>query len=465
MPHTGPLLKECPLDVPDSNVASYVDSFLREAPWLRRRVETVSFIDVDTVVRKTTLDVGMAEVKISASACPLFEDRPLVPLVLLKKELLVDFDLRDRQGAALAVVPREIDSFFAWSLLCVEARRVLGQDLTTQSMVVSDHLRSLAFNFPRPGDEAYDNTLHSWEIPGSWSDSDRRAWRTLLQDELFARLLRDFTFNFILMTQLEATSAIQLVKFSYQQYLPYSELLWSERLGIKPTELAIVAPSVGWVRSYHLRVEAPQDLRVTDVGLFRIQRDSSTSPLPAESYEVRVSAEAAQIHTTSSIRPADHVVAITMRVPLFGYLRAVWLTSLATAAILLVARILIDDVEAAMAERADAAVALLLVGPSLLAAYLVRPGEHAIASRLLRPIRYAVSGGGCLSYISAAVLVLGVQGDKLRLVWTCIATLAAIIAAAITIVVILTKREFDEASLSAAATDRRTIVVVPFRSS
>src|SRR5688500_2897621 len=103
----------CPTTVPDPGIASYVDSFLRDAPWLRRRVETVRFLDIDTVVRRTTLDVGVADVQQATAACPVFPDRPLVPLAMIKKDLLVDFDLRDRGGGALAVVPRDVDTFFA----------------------------------------------------------------------------------------------------------------------------------------------------------------------------------------------------------------------------------------------------------------------------------------------------------------------------------------------------------------
>lgn len=450
----------CPTDLPDQALARYVDSFLQRAPWLRRRVETVAFIDVDTVVRRTTLDVGTSEVELASNGCPIFPDRPLVPLAMLKKDLLVDFDLRDRQGGALAVVPRDVDSFFAWSTLCVEAERVLGTEVLVASAPVATRLRELAFNFPHPGDEPYDAALRSWETPPGWTDPDRSVWRALLEDEPFVRLLRDFTFNFILMTQLETGSAIQLVKFSYQQHLPYSGLLLLERLGVRATELDIVAPAVGWARSYHLRIEAPQDLTLTDVALFRIQREHVSTPVPAESYEARIGAESAQVYTTSSIEPADHVVAVTMRVPVVGYLRAVWLTSVATAVILVTGRCFIGRVETAMQQRADAAVALLLVAPSLLAAYLVRPGEHAIASRLLRPIRYAVALTGCLSYLVAALLVLGWRGSTLQMAWTVIASVALVIAIALTVVVCLTQKDLTEAATLATETDRRTIVVL-----
>lgn len=381
---------------------------------------------------------------------------------MIKKDLLVDFDLRDREGGALAVVPRDVDAFFAWSALCADAYRVLGADVLAASETVAKHLHSLAFAFPHPADEFYSAVLRSWELPQGWGDVDRQVWRALEGDEQFVRLLREFTFNFILMTQLEIGSAIQIVKFSYQQHLPYSELLLSERLGVRATELAIVAPSVGWARSYHMRIEAPQDLVLTDVVLVRVERDETVTPSAAESYEAKLSAESAQVYTTSTMRPAEHVVGVTMRVPVVGYLRAIWLTSVATAIVLAVGRWQIERVEAAIQQRADAAVALLLVAPSLLAAYLVRPGEHAIASRLLRPIRYAIAGAGSLSYVAAALLVLGWTGDRLRIAWLVLAAMSVAIAVAVSAVVGLTRRDINAAAEAMTGTDRRTIVVLPF---
>jgi hypothetical protein len=451
----------CPTTAPDAGIASYVDSFLKDAPWLRRRVETVRFLDIDTVVRRTTLDVGVADVEQATASCPVFPDRPLVPLAMIKKDLLVDFDLRDRQGSALAVAPRDIDTFFAWSALSANADRVLGSSLQTASDTVSKHLRNLAFSFPHPDDEFSDSVLSSWEVPPSWPNNDRQVWSALESDERFVRLLREFTFNFILMTQLETGSAIQLVKFSYQQHLPYSELLLPERLGLRATELAIVAPSVGWARSYHMQIEAPQDMVLTDVVLVRVERDPAVQPTSAESYEARLSAESAQVYTTSTMKPAEHVVGVTMRVPIVGYLRAIWLTALATAAVLGIGYWQMDRVEAAVQQRADAAVALLLVAPSLLAAYLVRPGEHAIASRLLRPTRYAIAATGGLSYAAASLLVLGWSGNDLRLAWCVIAACSVLIALAITVVVALTRRDLRSAGDAMTRTDRRTIVVLP----
>ncbi len=443
-------------------IGAFVHRFLQDAPWLRRRVETVSFVDVDTVERRTTLDIDIEKLKKAGADCPMDVAYPIVPVGLLRKDLLVEFDLRDRSGGALAVAPRLVDTYFAWSALCVSAEAVLGQPLENRSAAVAIRLRELAFDFPKSSDDLYDDFLDSWELPSTWVEADHDTWRALLENDTFSRLLRDFTFNFILLTQVGTDSHLQIVKYSYQQYLPYTELWLRERLGLRATELAVVAPSVGWGCSYHLRFEAPPEIALTEVGLFRIQREQIRSPGPAESYDARMGAESVQVYTTSTIEPGEHVVAVSMRVAILGHLRAMWLTSLAMAAVLIAGRTLLTRLDIATQNRSDAAIALLLVAPSLVAAYLVRPGEHVMVSRLLRPIRYGLAAGACLNYVGAAVLVLGWQGGGLSTTWTIIAVASGAIAVAISLVVLLTKRDLDSAAEHEGSTEQRKILVVDY---
>jgi hypothetical protein len=450
------------MDKSHPQIGKLVHSFLKDAPWLRRRVETVSFLDVDTIERRTTLDVDIAQLKMASAKCPMDRAYPLVPIAVLRKDLLVDFDLRDRFGGALAVVPRSVDSYFAWSALCVAADGVLGAPLHRRSIAVATRLRELAYDFPEENDTLYSEFLASWEKPNSWAAEDHETWRTLLENEGFSRLLRDLTFNFILLTQVATDSHLQIVKFSYQEYVPYTELFVTERLGLKATELSVVAPSVGWGCSYHLRVEAPTDIALTEVGLFRVQRAPVRIPGPAESYEARLGAESVQVYTATGIERGEHVVAVSMRVQILGFLRAMWLTSVAMAGILIAGRVFISRLETATQQRSDAAIALLLVAPSLVAAYLVRPGEHVIASRLLRPIRYALAVAACLNYVGAAALVLGWRGGGLRLVWLLIAVGSGLVAAGISLVIYLTKRDLDSATDHEGNTEQRRILVVDY---
>ncbi len=167
----------CRTDTPNPDLGAYVHAFLLDAPWLRRRVETVSFLDVDTVLRRNTLDVGIAEVREATTRAPMYPQRPLVPLAVLRKDLLLDFDLRDRHGSALAVAPRDVDACFATSALCTEASKVLGVELFdhNRSAPLTDivqHLNSITFRFPHPEDRPDSAALRSWETPSTWVNKD-----------------------------------------------------------------------------------------------------------------------------------------------------------------------------------------------------------------------------------------------------------------------------------------------------
>ncbi len=451
------------MNLPSSALADYTDTFLRDAPWLRRRVETIAFLDVDTVIRRTTLDVGQAEVGAASEGCPFFPDQPLVPLAMLKKDLLFDFSLRDRSDSALLVAPREVDAFFAWSTLCIAANKLLEPVGWILSTEISLHLRSITFDFPHPEDAPHDPNLQSWGIPTDWSSVDVRLWHFLLGNESFARLLREFTFNFILLKQLEVSSASQLVKFSYQQSLPYSEVLFLEKFGIRPVQLAVTAPAIGWARSNHLLFEAPEGLALTEVELFQIQRQVADTTAPTDSYEARLAISAAQVYTTSSITRGEHLVAVSMRVPIAGYLRAVWLTSVVLAVVLVLARWKLDELLRVMGTRSEAAVGMLLVAPSLLVAYLVRPGEHAIASRLLRPIRIGLCLAASGSYFGAALLILGWKSQGLKDAWNAIATLAGLFAGFLTVIIGLTQLDLNGASKARRESARRSVVILSVR--
>lgn len=444
------------MNSPHEGLAAYVLEFLSngERSWIRRRVETVQFLDVDTVSRRTTLDVGMAQVRTFEGSAPFFERRPIVPLAVLSKELLVNFSIWDAADNRLTVVPSDVDSFLVWSALMNLANNALGCDVHQQHEAVSTHIREVVQNFPAEGDSRDDPIVGSWTPKVAFSASDAAAWNRLLSNEPFVRNFRDFTFSFLMCTQLVAADHPRVIKFEYHQFFPFQPDV-AERTGWSATELQVEAPSVGWVRSYHLRVQAPPGTLFTDAGLFRVvEAHAARESRPATTYQRRLTAEWAQIHTAKTVRPADHVMAIRLRPPLAGFLRAAALVSWFTAGVLIAGRCLMDRTVDSISSRADAAVAILVFGPTLLSAYLVRPDEHAVASRLLRPIRYAVAGSGLIAFVAAASLVLNFDGHGLLNAWTGFAVVASVIAAWISVVAYRTGDDLNrDGDVSATFTD------------
>jgi|SRR3984957_6450062 len=450
----------CELDLPNDDVAEYVEAFLRFRSWERRRVETVSFIDYDTIRRRTTIDLSMKTISESSTACPFFVDRPLVPIALMKKDLLASFDLRDAAGGAISVVPRDVDAFFAWSILCRWARRGLSRTNAPVPQLILDHLKHIAYSFPKSDDVITSPVVASWIAPNSWSASMKIRWQRLLKNEQFERILRQFTFNYLLIAQLPALPEVQIVKFSFEECITLNAATKSELLGYDAAEFPIETPSIGWGRSFHLQVEPPTDMIITDMQLLKLE-DIARSVKYPERYEIKIGNGFAQIHTTNELETANYTVSVLMRVSVSGYLRAAWISTMFAALILALGNVYLERLERAVQNRAEAAVALLLVVPSLVSAYLVRPGEHAIASKLLRYLRYGAGLCGLVTYFAAAALVLGWNGNVLSYIWRSAATLALWVAMIFSGAVILTKVDLVRVGKELGQTRVQHVIGIP----
>jgi peptidoglycan/LPS O-acetylase OafA/YrhL len=86
-----------------------------------------------------------------------------------------------------------------------------------------------------------------------------------------------------------------------------------------------------------------------------------------------------------------------------------------------------DTLTKTQTNNADPTVALLLLVPTLLVAYLTREGDHDILSSLLRMPRFLVASTGLVTLVAAAGLVVGVHGDALFWLWAGSATWLAIV--------------------------------------
>ena len=160
------------LDHVDLNVGAYIHTTLHSGEWLARRVDSVHFVDADSVRRQVTFDV---DTRWLADRQPEGLVRPglvVVPLTLLTKQLLVDADLRDGQGAALHVARRPIDSYLAWTSLAHTANQA-GFDLAGRPRV-AEYVRRIVTSFPTAA--ARDVRLHqpAWDLPlrEAWENAD-----------------------------------------------------------------------------------------------------------------------------------------------------------------------------------------------------------------------------------------------------------------------------------------------------
>lgn len=116
-------------------------------------------------------------------------------------------------------------------------------------------------------------------------------------------------------------------------------------------------------------------------------------------------------------RKGSYTAQVHMRVLDEGYFRAVILSALLAYLVQLLGFLNLQRLVNASHTDAEAAVALILVAPSIIAAYLIKPGEHIIASRMLRWPRYSAGVAGILTYGSAGALVLHFSIAQIRIYW------------------------------------------------
>jgi len=205
-------------------------------------------------------------------SCPLLDEtsRP-VPVALIRKALLVNFDFRHSDGQRIAVPTRDEDSHVAMSVLAYRAREVLQQQDLPKPILRK--LLSIAMLFC-PAD---DDTQRAWGEDDTWDRQTRDAWRALQRDESFAGLLTSLTRNFLLLAPLRDKPGRAQVEFAYETVPERRGSLgiW-ERLGWRSIPYAVEVPAASQPRSFHLRFEAPDGLFPTDADLVQISSESTT---------------------------------------------------------------------------------------------------------------------------------------------------------------------------------------------
>lgn len=175
-------------------------------------------------------------------------------------------------------------------------------------------------------------------------------------------------------------------------------------LGLKPTLVRFPARGVSDCQSYHFEIAAPEG---TDVVEAVLAPDSDDDP----SWRQR--------DTTGGYRPRVHLnvrdipvgpawsASVSVTAQRRGWLRqtAVGATAVSAALVLGTIRIGALTKAAPLGVNSGQTAALLLAIVASSQLSLCRPGEHALTSRLLWPLRLVAALSGALPYVAASTLV------------------------------------------------------------
>lgn len=404
--------------------------------WVHRRVEQIEFLDDRSVRRKVSVDIELPsnEPEREVAGKPM----DLVPLALLRKEPLVGFDLRDENGGTVPLLTRQQNAFVSWSLLAAvgeAAARNAGFSLPLPLDVLSD-LRLLT---SERADKA-ERALKTFKKPRR--QDSRPLRKALMRDEVFSSFAEALADNFLLLVLLEhQPSGRRVLKFSYVEPLPWPLLrpraslrhtLWllRVRLGLASVPLDFEVPALNEAASYHFEIEAPRGLMIESAEIADEGSGAALVDVP--------NPRGARVHlyAASTIESSEGIAWIWLRPTVTGLIRISALFTFAVAALL---ALIASRSEAV---RAGTSMGLLLAIPGFLAIFIVRPGEHLLASRILLGIRSVVVGAGLLPMAGALGLLLKVPKEWLSVMWWVLAILATGLA-------VLVARSHSAAKLAA----------------
>lgn len=451
-------------------------AFLRDTRWVSRRVETVRFLNATTLERRITLDLDRAALGTIASTAGLPPDADLcVPLAVLRKGLLLDLDLRTGDDRSAQIVTSDVDSRAAQAAAMAELEDA-GVDITTLSKAIRRTIYDAARCTPTmhdvavlTGAEADDLAVDSWALVGDLSstEGDQDAWQDLLDShDRFTELLTNFTLSFMLMTPLARNDLPGLLKFRYIETQEPSAMLLRERLGLGAFQTLVEAPSVGDAAREHLRIECPAGVAFQSAHLWsldgslqagqHLQAGRSTL-----TYQKRVGHQRAAVYTSQLPRRGLYALALEMRANPSGFLRRSQYFVGVTAAMLAagsVAEFCWKTLKS-LSHAAEPTVALLLLVPTVLLAFVAREGDHQILGDLLRLPRLIIASIGFATLVSAASIVLELNDEALGWIWAASALWCVIVAVWLRIVVWLANRASHRVAETQGVTVEVPVVV------
>lgn len=427
----------------------------RTLGWVKRRVEQLEILDTRAVRWRISIDF---EVPIEAPVLYVgSEEFRLVPIATLPKGDLVSFDLRDERDEALWLPTSDENNRRLAPALVVRARRVLRQDALPRNLeqdlmrIVAtppsnheDAYRPFAVAAAlidvRPFEEEvretskrlYQNRFwhfrKRWRASRDWAraqdalrepmaaklmaeqalgdlDKDvRTAAYRLMSDRVFRSLLEELAQNYIVHVAVRAEPMTRrIIKLTSERNVTF----WSRKskrrrllqsLGWRCWPLDVLIGGRGG--SHHLEVAAPTGVDIVRIVARPADRRERRAPVHRTGFSPHVHIS---IPGTSPLRYRTTLYVRTSR---SGWLFASLLVGILIAAVLMLGRHRLTVFYASngtVSPEAGIAATLLLTLLGVIALWLIRPGEHPLASRLL----FLVRG---LIFIDVTALLVG-TGD------------------------------------------------------
>jgi hypothetical protein len=378
--------------------ARRVLSILLESPqWVMRRVERVRFCDDVSATRRVSMDFFLP------SSAPRLtvsenEDVRLVPLTVMRRKTLVNFNIADVDGRALPLMSMRHTQALTEQMLLTLAEM-------TPEVNISSGISGLACAVAFGKQEELETAMRTAQE--QQADQDLRR---LMDDPVASRLIRRLADNFILLVAItEKGPSRRIVRFSYDEPLTLrykavrydtktreltrapARLRWGRfreslsSLGLTPTVIRFPTPAAENSLSYHFEIEAPPGSVLTRASLVAARPGDGQSKEHVSWDHVAGGSPVVGLHAIEVENGSIAAAQVSLRADRRGWLTTNLLTTfIITALLWATAYHRINDAQITILASAMFAVAGAFV------VFVVQPAEHQMVSRLLASVRHAV---------------------------------------------------------------------------
>jgi hypothetical protein len=281
-----------------------------------------------------------------------------------------------------------------------------------------------------------------------------KVWAVMKEEPLRA-LARKLASDFAVLVPLEDdVYRRRIIKLAYQEPIAhrsdYKKYGWwrrarrgcAERLSWSPKTFAFSRIAAGDAEGHHVELVSPADMEIVRASFSAfVPPGKSARPraltagageLPDREVAEALGAELAQVQPAERqvLRKPENTLRAHMNLRLLppqAYATArVQLSASASGllnaatfvGVLIVGVLWWGSYRTGTISQADAAAAILLAAPTLLAAYIARPGEHELVGVVLSGVRLLIAAAGLLMFVAAASLAFGYDACQLHSLWT-----------------------------------------------
>jgi hypothetical protein len=419
--------------------------------WVNRRVETITILDEHRIRRHVSMDFS-----VPADSPVLQSPRVLpMPVTMLKKEALRNFNIYDESSTALPVLTAPQNAELSTEILLSVG--VAGDGSTVDRASARQLVTRVTFK--RPVKRYVDELIATAQAP-------------LLYEAIFRSVATEMATSFLLVAILKVEPGQRrVVKYEYegplirppqffvqpqmaQGHIPpirsplqiparsRAHLLdslndafqglrvpFERREGLLPFGISIPAEGIGRTRSYHLEVPAPEGLTIS-TAILQVVNSSGKVVGGAED---RVGVDLIHLHLAD--RPAQKrfksrrgqagTTSIRLRPRSDDVIRQAYVVSTLTTGLIwagLVAHWILH-----VAPRLDSVAAVVVAIPAIYAVYLAAPAEHRLVQEIVTGIRDRIWVSAGIAFIAGAILTVdGLPSGVRSGVWELLALFSAL---------------------------------------